>query len=88
VLGPVEVPCNGTVSAPPFKTGPNFTTSACDENDNMPKWQYWLDEWAKKTYGVNAADYHHRAIVLPRTFSGRVKGEDTLSLTATDVQLR
>jgi hypothetical protein len=74
VLGPVEIPCSGTLNATNFGTGPKFTTSACDENDNMPKWQYWLSAWAKAKFNVNSADYHHSIIYLPPNFASLVKG--------------
>ncbi|GLC73791.1 hypothetical protein PLESTF_001421500 [Pleodorina starrii] len=84
VLGPVEVPCKGGLKAGhPFSTGPNFTSSACDELDNMPKWHYWLDEWAKNKTGVSAGDYHHRVIILPRNFSAQIKGCNGFSGAAT-----
>ncbi|GLC38678.1 hypothetical protein PLESTM_000762300 [Pleodorina starrii] len=40
----------------------------------MPKWHIWLDGWAKKTYGINAQDYHHRVIILPNLFTLQTKG--------------
>jgi hypothetical protein len=75
VLGPVEIPCSGAIAFPhPFSTGPNFTSTSCNYADNMPKWHYWLDAWAKAKHNVSSADYHHRIIVLPKDFSGRIPG--------------
>ncbi|GIM12502.1 hypothetical protein Vretimale_15801, partial [Volvox reticuliferus] len=74
LIPPREIPCNGTLSPDqPFATGPNFTTRACDELDNLPKWHYWLDAWAA-TLGVNAAEYHQRVLILPRDFTTRIPG--------------
>jgi hypothetical protein len=76
VLGPVEIPCSGTLNdTETFSTGPYFTSTSCDEIDNMPKWHYWLGAWAKAKHNVNVDDYHHSVILLPRQFSRTVKGE-------------
>lgn len=75
VLGPVTVPCKGKLSnSSAFSTGPRFTSDACNSTDNMQKWHYWLDEWADINYGVHAADFHHRVLILPPYFSVDVAG--------------
>ncbi|EFJ41203.1 hypothetical protein VOLCADRAFT_98870 [Volvox carteri f. nagariensis] len=84
VLGPVTVPCNGTLREPqPFSSGGKFTTSQCTQDDNMKKWHYWLDAWAAETHDVDARDYHHRVLLLPSGFSARVAGCNGFSGTAT-----
>ncbi|EFJ52960.1 hypothetical protein VOLCADRAFT_86484 [Volvox carteri f. nagariensis] len=72
VLGPVTVPCTGTIKIT-YPSGNNFTTNNC-KNDNLPKWHQWLDEWAAETYNVTASDYHHRVLYLPNYFAFRTPG--------------
>ncbi|GIL56747.1 hypothetical protein Vafri_12019 [Volvox africanus] len=73
ILGPVQVPCNGTLKQPhPFSTGSAFNTNHCIANDNMYKWHVWLGSWAAANHGINANDYHHRIIILPTHFAFRI----------------
>ncbi|EFJ51593.1 hypothetical protein VOLCADRAFT_87774 [Volvox carteri f. nagariensis] len=84
VLDGVQVPCSGNLQrGHPFSTGSSFTTRTCNEADNMAKWHYWLDEWAAATHGVRAADYHHRVMVLPKSFVDLVTGCGGFSGAAT-----
>ncbi|GIL76980.1 hypothetical protein Vretifemale_6523, partial [Volvox reticuliferus] len=75
ILGPVQVPCNGTLKAPhPFSSGSAFSTNDCIVKDNLFKWHAWLDSWASEKYGVNANDYHHRILILPSYFAFSIPG--------------
>ncbi|GIL67428.1 hypothetical protein Vafri_20814 [Volvox africanus] len=83
LIPPQEIPCTGTLPpGQPFEIGPNFTTRACNEHDNLPKWHYWLDSWAA-TIGVDAAEYHQRVLILPRDFTWRIPGCNSFAGLAT-----
>ncbi|GIL76779.1 hypothetical protein Vretifemale_6249, partial [Volvox reticuliferus] len=77
VVGPIEIPCTGNLSLPfNFPSGSTFDTKTCD-NDNMLKWHFYLDSVvlsSKKYADIKPTDYHHKIILLPRTFSARTKG--------------
>lgn len=71
VLGPIQIPCTGTVDLPfTFPKGNNFDTDSC-RNDNMLKWQYYLDSFAYNTYGVIATDFHHKVMLFPEGYLGK-----------------
>ncbi|GIL67407.1 hypothetical protein Vafri_20802 [Volvox africanus] len=76
VVGPVEIPCSGNlVTSFTMKTGSNFSSNSCS-NDNLLKWQFWLDIWADanwRTLGISPDDYHHQVILLPKTFTAKSK---------------
>ncbi|GLI66229.1 hypothetical protein VaNZ11_009968, partial [Volvox africanus] len=81
---PVEIPCSGKL----VTSGKNFTSNSC-LNDNLLKWQFWLDEWAdanKRSLGIDPRDYHHQVILLPKTFSGRTAGCNGFAGTASVAQ--
>ncbi|EFJ43690.1 hypothetical protein VOLCADRAFT_96075 [Volvox carteri f. nagariensis] len=65
----LEIPCNGTLNLPfSFPTGNKFDTRNC-ENDNLLKWQYYLDD-VVSDMGITPTDFHHKVIYLPPTFVG------------------
>ncbi|EFJ43691.1 hypothetical protein VOLCADRAFT_106695 [Volvox carteri f. nagariensis] len=65
----LEIPCNGTLDLPfRFPTGNKFDTRNC-ENDNLVKWQYYLDD-VVSDMGITPTDFHHKVIYLPPTFVG------------------
>ncbi|GIL42048.1 hypothetical protein Vafri_115 [Volvox africanus] len=75
VLGPAQLPCNGSLKSPSMynkSSGDGFNLTC--ESDNLFKWHLWLDAWASDKHQVNAADYHHRIIVLPVGFSSATRG--------------
>ncbi|EFJ43693.1 hypothetical protein VOLCADRAFT_96079 [Volvox carteri f. nagariensis] len=77
VVGPIDIPCQGTLNVPfTFPTGNSFNTSTCG-NDNMLKWHYYLDSIVtdpKRGYNIVPTNYHHKVILMPRYFSSRIRG--------------
>jgi hypothetical protein len=73
VMGPYNIPCTGSVDPKyQFASGNNFDTRSCN-NDNMLKWQYYVDSLALRD-GVNPLDYNHKILVLPKGFGSSVQG--------------
>ncbi|GLI65344.1 hypothetical protein VaNZ11_008893, partial [Volvox africanus] len=69
VMGPVEVPCNGSVDHLLFTYpgGNNFSTSTC-RGFNVEKWQYYLQNWAKSE-GVESNQFTHQVMIVPMGFT-------------------
>ncbi|GIL55704.1 hypothetical protein Vafri_11231 [Volvox africanus] len=65
VVGPVEIPCSGSVNLSWFiPGGPTFETKSCSEW-TLHKWMYYLDEYAKKQGIGEITKYHHKVMLLP-----------------------
>ena len=70
VVGPIQIPCSGYLNLPfTFPSGNGFDTKGC-MNDNLLKWQYYLDSVAAKQ-GVIAGNYNHKVLLLPKGFVKR-----------------
>ncbi|GLI65342.1 hypothetical protein VaNZ11_008891 [Volvox africanus] len=76
VVGPIEIPCTGSLSLNfAFPSGNTFDTKSCDD-DNLLKWHFYLDALmlsSKKYAGITPTDYNHKIMLLPRTFSARIR---------------
>ncbi|GIM04118.1 hypothetical protein Vretimale_8736, partial [Volvox reticuliferus] len=67
ILENLEIPCSGKLNLPfRFPTGNNFNTDNCD-NDNLLKWQYYLDSIALQR-DIVPTDFHHKVIYLPEGY--------------------
>ncbi|GIM04124.1 hypothetical protein Vretimale_8739 [Volvox reticuliferus] len=65
VVGPVEIPCSGSVNVSwSIPGGPTFDTKSCSEW-TLQKWMYYLDAYAKKQGIGETTKYHHKVMLLP-----------------------